>query len=57
LIVEVDGDIHDLQKEYDLERERYLTARGFRILRFRNKEVEDNLQDVLKKILDTCKVT
>jgi very-short-patch-repair endonuclease len=57
LIVEVDGDIHDLQKEYDLEREIYLIARGFRILRFRNEEVESNLQDVLKKILDTCKVT
>ncbi|CAG1013398.1 hypothetical protein ANRL4_04923 [Anaerolineae bacterium] len=57
LIVEVDGDIHDLQQEYDLERELYLTARGFRILRFRNEEVESNLQDVLRKILETCRVT
>src|SRR3970040_490684 len=31
LVVEVDGDIHDLQKEYDEEREAHLQARGFRI--------------------------
>ena len=57
LIVEVDGSIHDLQKEYDAEREAYLIERGFRILRFRNEEVENDLKGVLKKILSECRST
>jgi very-short-patch-repair endonuclease len=57
LIVEVDGSIHDLQKEYDAEREAYLIERGFRILRFSNEEVESNIQSVLRKILSECKPT
>jgi len=55
LIVELDGGIHDLQKEYDAEREAYLLALGFRIIRFRNEEITENLKDVLQKIVDQCK--
>jgi very-short-patch-repair endonuclease len=55
LIVELDGGIHDLQKEYDAEREAYLLALGFRIIRFRNGEITENLKDVLQKIVDECK--
>src|SRR3990172_174929 len=40
LIVEVDGDIHDLQPEYDAEREAYLISLGFRIIRFTNEEIQ-----------------
>ena len=55
LIVEVDGGIHNLQKEYDAEREAYLNTRGFRVIRFKNEEVKNDLQGVLKKILDACR--
>ena len=55
LIVELDGGIHVLQKEYDAEREAYLTALGFRIIRFRNEEITENLKNVLQKIMDECK--
>jgi very-short-patch-repair endonuclease len=55
LIVEVDGDIHILQKEYDANREGHLMARGFRILRFTNDEVVKNLKGVLQKIIEACK--
>jgi very-short-patch-repair endonuclease len=54
LIVEVDGDIHEFQKEYDAERESYLNEHGFRVIRFRNEEVINDLQGVLKKILSEC---
>ena len=57
LIVEVDGDIHEFQKEYDAEREEYLIALGFRILRFKNEEITKNLKGVLQKIVDECKST
>ena len=55
LVVEVDGGIHELQQEYDAEREAYLRAIGFRIIRFTNDEVNRNLKDVLQKIVEICK--
>src|SRR6185503_20128508 len=36
LVIEVDGDIHDLQKEEDARREQALREMGLRIVRFRN---------------------
>ena len=57
LIVELDGGIHVLQKEYDAEREAYLTALGFRIIRFRNEDITNNLKAVLQKIVEECKTT
>jgi len=57
LIVELDGGIHELQKEYDAEREAYLISLGFRIIRFKNEEITKNLKGVLQKIVDECKST
>jgi len=57
LVVEVDGDIHDQQKEYDAEREIYLKARGLRIIRFTNEEIFNSLNVVLQNILRACKNT
>jgi very-short-patch-repair endonuclease len=57
LIVELDGGIHELQKEYDAEREAYLIALGFRIIRFKNEEIFKDLQRVLLKIVKECKST
>ena len=54
LVVEVDGDIHDLQQEYDAERTSYLITRGFHILRVANDEVKENLGTVLQKISEAC---
>jgi len=54
LVVEVDGDIHDLQQEYDAERTSYLITRGFHILRVTNDEVKENLGTVLQKISEAC---
>ena len=54
LIVEVDGGIHDLQKEYDAQREGYLKSLGFRIIRFKNEEVMKNLNRVLQRIIEEC---
>jgi very-short-patch-repair endonuclease len=54
LVIEVDGDIHDLQKDYDLEREKHLIARGFRVLRATNDEVKEDLSSVMKKIAEAC---
>ena len=57
LVVELDGSVHDLpdQAEYDEERAKFLTEHGLKIVRFKNDEVEKNLRDVLRKIIDVTK--
>jgi len=57
LIIEVDGGIHDLPEieEKEEEREEYLEVRGYRILRVRNEEVQNNLPSVLQKIITALK--
>ena len=50
LVIEVDGDVHDLQKEEDERREKVLSALGLRVVRFRNDEVVRNLSAVVGKI-------
>ena len=51
LVVEVDGKVHEQQREYDAERDRILAARDLLILRIRNEEVRQDLQVVLTHIL------
>jgi len=50
LIIELDGPIHNYQKEYDEIREEILKQMGFQILRFKNEEVLQNWQEVKKRI-------
>ena len=57
LIIEVDGGIHDLQQEYDADREEYLRSLGFRIIRFTNEDVTKNLERVMQRIVEECKIT
>jgi very-short-patch-repair endonuclease len=54
LIIEVDGEIHDHQQAADQKRGSILQEKGFQILRFRNLEIENNLNAVLSKILEAC---
>ncbi|GFE69827.1 endonuclease domain-containing protein [Chroococcus sp. FPU101] len=57
LVIEIDGDIHQERVEYDRERDEILSAKGLRILRIKNEEVTENIEDVLKQILDACDLT
>jgi very-short-patch-repair endonuclease len=57
LVVEVDGPVHSQQVDYDAERDRALTARGLHILRVKNEEVMQNLQDVLNRIQTAIDLT
>ena len=50
LVIEVDGDIHDLQQHEDARREKVLREMGLRIVRFRNDEVVRKLSAVVRKI-------
>ena len=50
LIIELDGSVHDKRKEHDEIRDSVLNCLGFKVLRFKNKEVEHRLSWVLKTI-------
>jgi very-short-patch-repair endonuclease len=50
LCVEVDGDIHDEQEERDEARTAALATGGYRVLRFRNEEVLNDLPSVIARI-------
>ena len=47
-VVEIDGDYHDYVQEDDLERQRYLEARGLTIIRFSNDEVLQHYEAVVE---------
>ncbi len=50
LVIEVDGPIHLLKKEYDDNRDIVMKEWGLSILRFTNDEVFDDLDNVIGKI-------
>ncbi len=52
LAIEIDGDIHDVveQKEYDIERQKYLEEFGVRFLRIKNEELFGNPNKVFDRI-------
>jgi very-short-patch-repair endonuclease len=50
LVIEVDGPIHLLKKEYDDNRDLVMQYWGFRVLRFTNDEVTYNLSNVILQI-------
>jgi len=50
LIVEVDGKIHLKHKKEDAERTRRLELLGYKVLRFTNGEVENNIEQVVEII-------
>jgi molybdenum cofactor cytidylyltransferase len=56
LVIEVDGKIHDFQKDYDANRDSILKDLKLRILRITNEEVK-NTDQVLKKILEAINST
>ena len=51
LVVELDGGVHAEQQERDAEREAILTTAGYRVIRFPNQSVRENLPEVLAAIM------
>ena len=50
LVIEVDGEIHKYQKEYDDGREAEIEKYEIKILRFTNSEVINDIETVIEKI-------
>ncbi len=56
LVVEVDGAVHQEtdQAAHDAEREVFLASQGIRVLRFTNDEVENRMEEVVRKIMEAA---
>ena len=50
LVIEIDGDTHDIDDPRDAIRTRYLETQGYRVVRYSNVEVMQNLEGVLMNL-------
>lgn len=50
LILELDGSQHLEQEAYDQERTKFLESKGYRILRFWNNQITNDIEAVLRTI-------
>jgi very-short-patch-repair endonuclease len=51
LVIELDGDSHAQQTDYDTERTRWLQEqKGYRVIRFTNEDVHRNVEAVVEAI-------
>lgn len=50
LVVEIDGKIHENQREHDRLRDYLMQEMDLTMIRFTNKEVQYNLEGILKKL-------
>ena len=56
VIIEVDGGQHSQQTEYDAERTAWLSAQGYRVLRFWNNQISEEVEAVKAGILKVLKI-
>lgn len=54
LVIEVDGESHAFQQDYDNEREKFLLGMDISVIRFTNAEVEFSLHAVQEEIWRVC---
>jgi very-short-patch-repair endonuclease len=50
LVIELDGSPHLEQKEQDAERVKYLESQGYKVIRFWNSQVENDIAGVIRAI-------
>lgn len=55
LCIEIDGDSHAEQIDYDQARTEYLTERGYTMIRYTNREVFGQIEAVSQNIVDECR--
>ena len=50
LVIEIDGKIHDKQKNYDQIRSEIINIKNIKVIRFTNNEIFSNIDMVLRKL-------
>ncbi len=54
LIIELDGESHLGQEQYDRRRQEWLEVQGFKVLRFYNNDIPANLDEMMECIFREC---
>jgi len=56
IVIELDGGQHNESEaiKYDKERTDYMESQGYRVIRFWNNDVDNNLEGVYEKLLEFC---
>ena len=57
LVIEVDGGYHEqsIQQLNDQHRTAYLESKGYKVIRFKNEEVDFNINEVIDRIKEELK--
>ncbi len=55
LVIEIDGDSHTRQREYDILRSEKLDAYGIKVLRYTNDEIMSNIEGVYRDLKERIK--
>ncbi len=57
LVIEIDGEYHNSQEQKIIDKQKTLDleSQGLKVVRFTNEKVENNLNEVLKKIRELAK--
>jgi len=55
LVIEIDGEIHNSQRDYDIGRSAEMEKYGIKVIRFTNEDVEFKIEKVLCDIESTIK--
>ena len=50
LVIEVDGDVHETQREYDASRTLVMEQLGLKVMRFTNEEVRFHMEEVVQRL-------
>ena len=53
LVIEVDGEIHNFQQDQDQSRQEWLEENGYKVIRFTNDQIFNQLDWVLTEIMKT----
>ncbi len=54
LILEIDGETHAFQEEYDAARTAWLEEQGNRVVRFSNQQIYRHMDEVMQYIFELC---
>jgi len=55
LVIELDGPVPEQHRERDRERDAWLRCCGYRVLRIKNAEIEEDLTRVLERLAAACR--
>ncbi len=51
LVIEIDGNQHKSNQQYDKDRTEIIESYGLKVIRFQNSDIDDNFEMVIKRLM------